>query len=130
MLYQTNVDGNGRSDVTPIPNIGFKAGVSYEDRRGLSASLFEVSDGTIDGYANSVNPVQGAHNILNGQLRYDLGKLLHLSDRNGFAFVVHANNLTDYRVWLPSWGFTSVDTIPVEQGRVVYAGLQFSAGKN
>jgi outer membrane receptor protein involved in Fe transport len=58
MLYQTNVDGNGRSDVTPIPNIGFKAGGSYQDRRGLSVSLFEVSDGTIDGYSNSVNPVQ------------------------------------------------------------------------
>jgi outer membrane receptor for ferrienterochelin and colicins len=130
MLYQRNVDGNGTNDVTPIPNIGFKAGVSYEDRHGLSASLFEVSDGSIDGYANSVNPVQGSHNILNGQLRYDLGKLLHFSDRNGMAFVVHANNLTDYRVWLPGWGFTSVDTIPVEQGRVVYVGLQFSAGKN
>jgi hypothetical protein len=52
------VDGNGRSDVTPIPNIGFKAGGSYQDRRGLSVSLFEVSDGTIDGYSNSVNPVQ------------------------------------------------------------------------
>lgn len=34
------------------------------------------------------------------------------------------------RVWLPSWEFTSVDTIAVEQGRVVYIGLQFSAGKN
>jgi outer membrane receptor protein involved in Fe transport len=130
MLYQTNVDGNGRSDVTPIPNIGFKAGGSYQDRRGLSVSLFEVSDGTIDGYSNSVNPVQGWHNILNGDLRYDLGKALHLSDRTGVSFLVHANNLTDFRVWLPSWGFTSVDEIPVEQGRVVYVGLRFSAGKN
>jgi outer membrane receptor for ferrienterochelin and colicins len=129
MLYQTNTDGNGGTDVTPIPNLGFKAGISYEDRRGLSLSLFEVSDGAIGGYAGSVNPLQGSHNILNGQLRYDLGKLLHLSDRNGAAVVVHANNLTDFRVWLPGWGFTSVDTIPVEQGRVIYAGLQFALGK-
>ena len=129
MLFQSNVDVVGRNDGTPIPSIGFKGGVSYEDRRGLSASLFEVSDGKIDGYANSVNPVQGTHNILNGQLRYDLGRLLHLSDRNNIAFVAHANNLTDFRVWLPSWGFNSVDTAPVEQGRVVYVGLQFSAGK-
>jgi outer membrane receptor protein involved in Fe transport len=129
MLFQSNVDGSGRNELTPIPSIGFKGGVSYEDRRGLSASLFEVSDGKIDGYANSVNPVQGTHNILNGQLRYDLGRLLHLSDRNNIAFVARANNLTDFRVWLPSWGFNSVDTVPVEQGRVVYLGLQFSAGK-
>jgi outer membrane receptor for ferrienterochelin and colicins len=128
MLFQTNVDGSGRNDVTPIPNIGFKGGVSYEDR-GLSASLFEVSDGKIDGYANSVNPVQGTHNILNGQLRYDLSRFLHLSDRNNIAFVVHANNLTDFRVWLPGWGVESGDTVPVEQGRVIYAGIQFSVGK-
>lgn len=129
MLYQTNVSGTGQTDVTPIPNLGFKAGVSYEDRHGLSASLFEVSDGAIDGYANSVNPVQGSHNILNGDLRYDIGKLLHLSDTNNIALVVHATNLTDYRVWLPGWGFNSVDTIPVQQGRVVYAGIRFFAGK-
>jgi outer membrane receptor protein involved in Fe transport len=102
MLYQGNVDGNGRHDVTPIPNLGFKAGVSYEDRHGISASLFEVSDGAIDGYANSVNPVQGAHNILNGQLRYDVGKRLHFSDRNGMSFVVHANNLTDFASGSPA----------------------------
>ena len=130
MLYQTNTDGNGKTDVTPIPNLGFKAGISYEDKRGISASLFEVADGPISGYAGAVNPLQGSHNILSGQLRYDLGKALHLGERTGLAFVVHANNLTDYRVWLPSWGFTSVDTIPVRQGRVVYFGLQFSARKN
>jgi hypothetical protein len=77
-----------------------------------------------------VNPVQGWHNILNGELRYDVGKALRLSDRTGVAFVVHANNLTDFREWLPSWGFTSVDEIPVQQGRVVYAGLRFAIGKN
>jgi outer membrane receptor for ferrienterochelin and colicins len=130
MLYQRNQDGNGRNDVTPIPNLGFKAGGSYENRHGFSASLFEVADGRIDGYSNSVNPVQGWHNILNGDLRYDIGKALHLSDRTGVAFVMHANNLTDFREWLPSWGFTSVDEIPYEQGRVVYAGLQFWLGKN
>lgn len=129
MLYQTNVDGNGVTNVTPIPNLGFKAGVSYEDTHGLSASLFLVSDGAITGYSNAVNPVQGAHNVLNGDLRYDLGKVLHLSDRNSLSLVAHANNLTNHAVWLPSWGFTSVDTIPVEQGLVVYGGIRFSVGK-
>jgi len=129
MLYQTNVDGNGVTNVTPIPNLGFKAGVSYEDTHGLSASLFLVSDGAITGYSNAVNPLQGAHNVLNGGLRYDLGKVLHLSDRNSLALVAHANNLTNHAVWLPSWGFTSVDTIPVEQGLVVYGGIRFSVGK-
>jgi len=42
--------------------------------------------------------------------------------------VIHANNLLNHQVWLPS-GLYSVDTIPYQQGRVIYAGLEFSAGK-
>jgi outer membrane receptor protein involved in Fe transport len=130
MLYQTNVNATGQINVTPIPNLGFKLGVSYADRHGLSLSLFEISDEGITGYNGAVNPLQGSHNILNGELRYDLGKLFHFSDRQGVAFVVHANNLTNDHEWLPSWGFTSVDTIPVNQGRLIYLGFRFSAGKN
>jgi outer membrane receptor protein involved in Fe transport len=129
MLYQTNANGNGKNNVTPIPNLGFKAGVSYAGRRGLTISLFEVSDGAIPGYNGSVNTMQGSHNVLNGQLRYDVSKYLGFAGKNGVAVVAHANNLTNHQVWLPGWGFSSVDTIPVEQGRVIYAGLEFSAGK-
>jgi outer membrane receptor protein involved in Fe transport len=130
MLYQTNVNGNGMTNVTPIPNLSFKGGASYEHKRGLTVSLFEVSDGAITGYTNAVNLQQGSHNILNGQLRYNLAKYLPFAARYGGAFVVHATNLTNHAVWLPGWGFTSVDTIPVEQGRVVYAGLEFSGREN
>jgi outer membrane receptor protein involved in Fe transport len=128
MLYQTNVNGYGQTNVTPIPDLGFKAGLSYEDSRGLSVSLFLTSDEGITGYSGALNPLQGSHNVLNGDLRYDLRRVFHISERNRISFVAHANNITDHPVWLPSWGFTSVDTIPVEQGAVVYAGLQFSAG--
>jgi outer membrane receptor protein involved in Fe transport len=129
ILYQTNVDGAGMTNVTPIPNFGFKAGGSYQNRRGLTVSLFEVSDGSIPGYTGAVNPLQGSHRILNGHLRYDLSKYLPLGDRYGVALVIHANNLTGHPVWLPGWGFTSVDTIPVEQGRVVYWGFEFSSNR-
>ncbi len=127
ILYQSNEDGAGRRDVTPIPNFGFKSGISYQSRRGLTASLFDVSDGSISGFQNSVNPVQGSHHVLSGHFRYDLAKLFPMSDR-GMAFVAHATNITNSQVWLPGWGFNSVDTIPVQQGRVVYLGLEFSFG--
>jgi hypothetical protein len=52
-----------------------------------------------------------------------------LAAKNRVAIVAHANNLTNHQVRLPGWGFSSVDTIPVEQGRVIYAGLEFSADK-
>ena len=129
MLYQTNVSGTGQTDVTPIPDLGFKSGVSYEDTHGLSIGLFLTFDEGITGYSNAVNVQQGSHNVLNGDLRYDLGRLFRISEKNRIALVAHANNITNHPIWLPSWGFTSVDTMPVEQGAVFYAGLQFSAGK-
>jgi hypothetical protein len=127
MLYQVNVDGNGVQNVSPVPNIGFKAGLSYEGKK-LTASLFDVSDGPFTGYT-AVNPLQGWHHIINGNFRYDLSRYFPLGDRTGIAAVVHVNNLTNQAIWLPS-GFSSVDTVPVEQGRVVLAGLEFSAGKH
>jgi outer membrane receptor for ferrienterochelin and colicins len=130
MLYQANHDATGKSDVTPIPNLGFKAGVSYENRNGLTFGLFEVSDAPISGYSTAANPVQGWHNILNGNFRYDLTRHLPFGDRNTIAIIAHANNLFNRTIWLPGWGFNSVDTIPVQQGLVVYAGFQVSFGNN
>ncbi|MGA7573290.1 MAG: TonB-dependent receptor [Terriglobales bacterium] len=125
-LYQVNVDQTGKSNVSPIPTIGFKTGLSYENSRKLTASLFDVSDGPFPGYV-AVNPLQGWHHILNGNFRYDLTKYLPFGDRTGIAAVVHANNLTNQVIWLPS-GFSSVDTVPVQQGRDIFAGLEFYLG--
>jgi len=127
-LYQRNADQNGIANVSPAANLGFKAGVSYLNSRRFTASLFEVSDAPLANY-NAVNPLQGWHNILNGNLRYDFSKHLPFGDRTGIAAVVHANNLTNQTIWLPS-GFSSVDTVPVSQGRNVFAGLEFALGKN
>jgi outer membrane receptor protein involved in Fe transport len=127
-LYQKNEDGNGVPNVSPIPSLGFKAGVSYTNSHQLTASLFEVADGSFPGY-QAVNPLQGWHHILNGNFRYDLTKHLPFGDRTGIAVVAHANNLTNQVIWLPA-GFSSVDTVPVQQGRDIFAGLEFSLGKN
>ncbi len=127
-LYQVNADGKGMTNVSPIPNIGFKVGLSYERNRRLTVGLFDVSDGPFDGYT-AVNPLQGWHHILNGNFRWDVSKYFPFGDRTGIAVVVHANNLTNQVIWLPS-GFSSVDTVPVQQGRAIFAGLEFSAGKH
>jgi hypothetical protein len=127
-LYQRNIDGNGVSNVSPVPNIGFKAGISYESGRKLTASLFDVSDGPIAGIT-AVNPLQGWHHVINGNFRYDVSRFFPFGDRSGVAVVAHANNLTNQPIWLPS-GFSSVDTVPVQQGRNIFAGLEFSLGRN
>jgi outer membrane receptor protein involved in Fe transport len=129
LLYQTNQSDLGKSNVTPIPNTSFKIGGSYESRRGITVGLFEVSDGPISGYAGAVNPLQGWHNNLNGNFRYDLSRYLSFGSEHGVAVVAHVNNLTDHGIWLPGWGFNSIDTVPYQQGRVIYAGLQVTLAK-
>jgi outer membrane receptor protein involved in Fe transport len=128
-MYQTNQTGTGASNVTPIANFSGKGGISYQASNGITASVFDVSDGPITPYPNAVNPVQGTHNIVNVEVRYDLSKRLHLSDRNDFAFALHGTNLAGHSIWLPGFGFNSIDSIPVQQGRVIYAGLVFTLGK-
>jgi outer membrane receptor protein involved in Fe transport len=130
MLYQTNISNTGQTNVTPLPNLSFKAGVSYENRRGLTLGLFNLSDGPINAFPGTVNPVQGAHNVLNANFRYDLSRYLSTGDRQKLAVVAHGNNLTNRQEWLPGWGFNSIDSIPVQQGRVLYIGLEYSAGRN
>jgi outer membrane receptor protein involved in Fe transport len=127
VLYQVNQDGSGNTDVSPVPTIGFKAGLSYAPSRLWTLGLFDVSDGPFNNYT-AVNPLQGWHHIVNVNFRYDISRYLPFGDHAGIALVAHANNLTNQLVWLPS-GFSSVDTVPVEQGRVIFAGLEFSAGK-
>jgi hypothetical protein len=41
----------------------------------------------------------------------------------------HAENLANYQVWLPGWGDAFRDTMPVDRGRTVYFGIEFSLGK-
>jgi outer membrane receptor protein involved in Fe transport len=128
-LYQTNHDQTGASNVTPIPNYGFKAGMSYENSRGLVLGLFDVSDGKAKPYAFNVNPLTGWRHSLNAEARQDISRFLHLRERNTVVIAAHANDLLDQSVWLPGFGFFNIDSIPVQQGRTIYAGLEFSLGK-
>jgi outer membrane receptor protein involved in Fe transport len=121
-LWQTNVDGNGTANVSPVPNLGFKGGVSYAGGHGLTAGLFDVSDGPLTGYS-SVNPLLSWRNNLNGNLRWEPAHV-HLFG-GGMALVAHGNDLANQAIWLPS-GFSSVDTVPVQQGRTVFAGLEYA----
>ena len=129
-LFQTNHDQTRASNVTPIPNYGFKSGVSYESSRGLVFGLFDVSDGKAKPYVYNVNPLTGWRHSLNAEARQDISRFLHLPEKNTIAIAAHANDLLNQGVWLPGFGFFNIDSIPVQQGRTVYAGLEFSRGKH
>jgi outer membrane receptor protein involved in Fe transport len=125
LSYQTNQDGDGHENITPIANLGAKAGVSYQNG-GLIASTFGTYQGSTTGYAGSINPKTGPFALLNSHVRFDISRYLGQSDKGGIALFIHGDNLTDRQVWLPDWGANTADTIPVMRGRTVYFGLEVS----
>lgn len=125
-IYQTNDVGQS---ATPIAPFGFKAGASYESTPGLTFGIFEVYQGPVAGYSNSLNPHPGAYNLLNGHLRYDLTKYLPVGSRTNVAFVAHADNLTDQAIWLPDWKDRPGDSTFWNRGRTVYFGVEVSFKK-
>lgn len=129
LLYQANHDQNGNSDVTPIPNLGFKIGSSYDAGRGLVFGLFDVSDGNPKPYAFNVNPLTGWRHSMNAELRKNVSGILPLAEGNNLTISVHANDLFDQSVWMPGFGFSNISSVPVQKGRAIYAGLELSYGK-
>ena len=125
VLYQSNKDGNGSSNVTPIPNYQIKAGVSYEVQNGATASLFDAYQGPLDArYNGIVNPSAEACHLLTAHFRFDLSRRLGLDGRRGVALFAHAENLANRRLWLPAWGDFIGETMPVSRGRTVYFGIE------
>jgi outer membrane receptor protein involved in Fe transport len=129
-LYQVNHDQNGVSNVTPIPNFGFKTGVSYASSRGLSMGLNDVSDSKLQSYPYTVGPLTGWRHSLNAEVSQEISKYLHLPEKGSVALAAHGNDLLNQTVWLPAFGFINLGSIPVQQGRTVYAGLEFGLGKH
>jgi outer membrane receptor protein involved in Fe transport len=128
-LYQRNEDGEGNKNVTPIPNYSAKGGISYEATNGFSLGMFDVYSGPLHGYSGALNPLPVANHLLNGNLRLDLSKFLHSPAWAGIAFVAHAENLLNTPIWIPDWKDVPGDTIFSNQGRTVYAGLEFPLGQ-
>jgi outer membrane receptor protein involved in Fe transport len=123
LLYQTNRDNGGKSNLTPIPNIG----ISYAAENGITAGIFDSYQGRIPGYGSTVNPYPGSYHLLNSHFKFDVLRHLRASDSLGMAIVIHANNLTNRQVWLPEWGGNSMSTMPVVRGRTVYFGFEISS---
>lgn len=128
--YQANEDANENYNLTPVPNFGVKAGLSYRSENGLTVSMFDNYQGRLNGFSNAtVNPSPTAYHLLGAHVRYDLSRYLGSRDKGGIALFAHGENLANYQVWLPDWGNNSGDTMPVNRGRTVYFGVEFSLGK-
>jgi outer membrane receptor for ferrienterochelin and colicin len=120
--YQGNHDGSGNKNITPVPNLAAKAGISYQAANGITASLFDVHQGPFSGYSQAVNPKPVAYDLLNSHFSYDLSKYLH-SKSAGIALTARGNDLLNKAVWLPDWKDVPGDSIFFIRGRTVLAGL-------
>ena len=125
MVYQTSKDGQGRTHLTPVSNVGAKAGISYQASL-LTASLFDSYQGNLDGFNGTVtptaNPSAGAYHLLSAHVRFDISKLTRTA--RGLALFVQGDNLTNKEVWHPDWGGNSGDTLPAYPGRSVLFGVE------
>ncbi len=125
MLYQTNEDKEDNKNVTPISNLGFKAGLSYKTDKGINASIFNIYQGELDdSYDTELNISPGAYNLLNLYVNFDLVKLFKLNMKQGISLFVQADNLLNEEIWLPTWGLLPGSSIPVNPGISVYIGLK------
>ena len=129
VLYQTNEDSDSDLNATTVPNFGAKAGISYAAANGLTMSVFDAYDGGLAGYAATLNPGPTSHHLVNGHLRLDLSHYWHANAARGVALLVHADNVTNQQVWMPDLGGNTGDTIPVDRGRTIYAGVEVSLGQ-
>jgi outer membrane receptor for ferrienterochelin and colicin len=124
--YQGNHDGSGNQNITPVPNLAAKAGVSYQSKvNGITASFFDVHQGPFSGYSQATNPKPTAYDLLNAHFGYDLSKYSH-SKGFGLALTAQGNDLLNKSVWLPDWNDIPGDTIFFIRGRTLFAGMVLS----
>jgi outer membrane receptor protein involved in Fe transport len=123
VLYQVNHDGS-MANLSPIPSLGVKAGLSYMAENGADISLLDAYQGHIGGYAASINPRPEAFHSVSVHARFDLTKRWLRNSPQGFALFLHGDDLTNSQVWLPALGTNSPNTIPVVRGRTLYCGIE------
>ena len=126
MLYQTSEDKAGNENVTPIANLGAKTGISYRSEL-LTVSLFNSYQGKLDEkYETQINPSPDAYNMMSLYCNLNMNQLLNMSMSQNFALFLQVDNLLDKELWLPDWGLTLGKSMPVNQGRAIYFGLDAS----
>lgn len=118
-LYQKNKDGKGSENVTPVANLGFKAGISYASENGITISLFDIYQGDVDKrFQDNLNSDQGAYNLIHLYGRIPLHKAL--------ALIIDIKDLLNEKHYAYNWGDLYPNVVPANPGRTIYMGLNVS----
>ena len=124
VTYQDSEDQTGEKNVTPISDFGAKVGIGYTSDNGFTASIFNVFQGDFDEkYETQLNPSPESYSLLNIYCKYDFKTLLNVSSMQELSLFIQADNVLDKELWLPDWGLLPGKSMPVNQGRAIYLGL-------
>ena len=129
MSYQTNEADDGKDDVTYAPDLMIKAGVSYESPKGYQVSVFNSyfaastlqNDEVTTVTAN--NKDADSYNLLTANLQVNLGQVLNNSTFSNTTFSLYGDNLLDEDIYFPSINRQSVNSLPHNKGRGIYATI-------
>jgi outer membrane receptor for ferrienterochelin and colicins len=121
-LYQQNTTGDSAGNMMPVPEALAKGGVSYA-ARGFAASVFNIYEGRLDDrYDAAYNKTCKAFDLLNANVKYDIGRIIELPVSK-ITLTVDAYNLLNREIWLPATGQSTHFTLPEIQGRSLYFGI-------
>jgi outer membrane receptor for ferrienterochelin and colicins len=122
LIYQVSRSDTA-NNVSPVANIGAKAGISYKSGKKLTVSLFDIYQGPLDKkYAVGCKPAELSFNLLNLYCEYALlspGQ----KGKTRIALYLQSNNLLDdkYRRYDMRGA-----TTPAVSGRETYLGVNFT----
>ena len=106
LLHQANSDSHGNTNITPVPNTSAKCGISFQNERGITTSIFDNYQGSINGLSSAPNPIPSPQHLLSAHVRLELASLLKAPQTAGIALVVNGDNMTNESRWLPDWAPT------------------------
>lgn len=125
--YQESKSETGK-DVTPVPNLMAKLGVSYDTPNGFSLSLFDVYNGSVneDVWPQvEYNPQYDAHHLLTLHIDYTFEFSSDQHKGEPLQLYLHVDNLLDEEVWGHDWiRDSSSSSLPIKSGRFVYVGAK------
>jgi outer membrane receptor for ferrienterochelin and colicins len=110
--FQTNYDGTGQNNFSPVPNHLAKLGLNYDISPDLKLSLFDSFASAAKLLPNpQINPNANSYHFLSLNSTYQLDSLLKLHNQH-LSFSLYLDNLLNYNIYYPSSRLDSFNSIP------------------
>jgi outer membrane receptor protein involved in Fe transport len=124
--FQTNRDGQGQNNTSPMPNHMAKMGLTYDINEDFQASVFYSffnAAKTLPQQAQN-NPVAGNDHLLSLNTNYQLNKLLGLSQTKHLTLSFYLDNVLNEKTNYPVTAtVTNRNSMPGNPGRTLFGEL-------